>query len=279
MPLVCHTHCVNDYIETNRKHWDEVVPVHEGSAFYRVADFKQGEVMLDALEQREVGDVAGKSLLHLQCHFGLDTLSWARLGATVTGVDFAPAAIETARRLAEETGVPGRFIESDVYALPSKLDEQFDIVFTSYGAIIWLPDIQRWANAAARYVKPGGFFYMAEFHPFAHAFNNDPDVTGLALRYPYFEHDAPLTFDDDGTYADLEAKLENTTSHEWAHPLGSIVTALANTGLRIEYVHEFPFCIYQMFPFMVRGDDGYWRLPEHAGSLPLTLSLKATRPA
>jgi SAM-dependent methyltransferase len=270
---------MDEYIDTNRKHWDEVVPVHEGSAFYRVEDFKRGEIMLDALEQREVGDVAGKSLLHLQCHFGLDTLSWSRLGATVTGVDFAPTAIETARRLSDETGVLGRFVESDVYALPSKLDEEFDIVFTSYGAIIWLPDIQRWAEVAARYVRPGGFFYMAEFHPFAHAFNNDPGVTGLALKYPYFEHTEPLTFNDEGTYADLEAKLEHTKSHEWAHPLGAIVTALANTGLRIEYVHEFPFCIYQMFPFMVRGDDGYWRLPEHAASLPLTFSLKAIRPS
>jgi SAM-dependent methyltransferase len=269
---------MDDYIETNRRHWDEVVPIHERSDFYRVQDFKHGAVLLDPLEQREVGDVTGKSLLHLQCHFGLDTLSWARLGAEVTGIDFAPTAIETARRLSGETGVVARFIESDIYSTPDELDEQFDIVFTSYGAIIWLPDIERWAQIAAQYVKPGGFFYMAEFHPFAHAFANDPDVMALRLVHPYFEHREPLTFEEQGTYADLTATLKHTTSHEWAHPLGSIVTALANAGLHVEFVHEFPFCLYQMFPFMTRSADGYWRLPEHGESLPLTFSIKATKP-
>ena len=270
---------MQDFIETNRKHWDEVVPIHENSAFYRVDDFRRGEILLDPLERGEVGDVTGKSLLHLQCHFGLDTLSWARLGADATGVDFAPAAIETARRISAETGVPGRFIQSDLYSLPEVLNEQFDIVFTSYGVLIWLPDIVRWAQVAASFVNPGGSFYIAEFHPFAHAFDTDPRVTKLKFRHSYFEHAEPDTFDDAGTYADLTARIVNTRSHEWAHPLGSIVTALAAEGLRIDFLHEFDYSIYQMFPFMTQGQDGYWRLPEHSSSLPLMFSLKASRPA
>jgi hypothetical protein len=137
----------------------------------------------------------------------------------------------------------------------------------------------RWAQVAARFVRPGGFFYIAEFHPTAQVFDNDPSVTGLQVRFPYLTQEEPFTFDEDGSYADATAHLQNTIGHEWSHPLGSVVTALINSGLRIEYVHEFPFCIIQMFPFMERGADGYWRLPRHSESVPLTYSIKATKSA
>ncbi len=270
---------MNEYFDANRRRWDELVPIHERSDFYRAHDFRNGAVVLNNLERGEVGDVTGKTLLHLQCHFGLDTLSWARLGATVTGVDFAPAAVESARRLSAETGVPGTFIESDIYSLPGKLNGQFDIVFTSYGALIWLPDIARWARVAARYVRPGGFLYLAEMHPFTGIFENEPWVTDFQIAYPYFTPEEPLTFDEGGSYADPDARTEHTLTHEWPHPVGAVVTALIDAGLRIEFLHEFPFTVYQAFPFMKRSGDGYWRLPEHAESVPLLYSIKATKPA
>lgn len=156
-------------MQANRRHWDELVSIHLRSEFYDVASFVGGRSTLLSIESEEVGDVTDKTLLHLQCHFGMDTLSWARVGATVTGVDFSGEAVKAARRLADEVGLAERasFIESNIYALPDNLSGQFDVVFTSYGVLGWLPDIEGWARVAAHFVKPGGFFYIAEVHPFA----------------------------------------------------------------------------------------------------------------
>ena len=165
---------MDEYTQANRRHWDEIVPIHAGSEFYDVGSFKAGKSKLKPVELEELGDVRGKTMLHLQCHFGLDTLSWAREGAIVTGADFSGQAIETARALAAETGVEARFVVSDLYALPENLEGQFDIVFTSYGAIYWLPDIRRWAQIAAHFVRPGGTFYIVEFHPFAWVYSSTP---------------------------------------------------------------------------------------------------------
>ena len=170
---------MNEYFEANRRHWDEVVPIHMRSDLYDVDSFKAGKSKLKPVEREELRDVRGKTMLHLQCHFGLDTLSWAREGAIVTGVDFSEPAIEGAKALAAETGIEARFIISDVYSLPDRLEEEFDIVFTSYGAICWLPDIGRWAQVVTRFLKPGGTFYMVEFHPVCGIFDNDPAVTDL----------------------------------------------------------------------------------------------------
>src|SRR2546422_9122572 len=188
---------MKEYFDTNRRHWDELVPLHMQTRFYDVDSFRAGASSLHALEIEEVGGVGGKSLLHLQCHFGLDTLSWARRGATVTGVDFSPAAIEAARGLALETGLDAQFVETDLYSLPDNLQGQFDIVYTSYGVVFWLPDVRRWAEVAARFVKPGGFFYIAEFHPFCAVFHNEGVNSDLEIRYPYFEGEA-LRFAEDG---------------------------------------------------------------------------------
>ena len=147
---------MNEYFEANRRHWDEVVPIHMRSALYDVDSFKAGTSKLKPVEREELRDVRGKTMLHLQCHFGLDTLSWGREGAVVTGVDFSEPAIDAARELAAETGIEARFILSEVYSLPDRLSEEFDIVFTSYGAICWLPDISRWAGVVARFLNPGG---------------------------------------------------------------------------------------------------------------------------
>ncbi len=267
---------MDEYLETNRRHWDEVVPIHVASEMYDVAAFKAGKSKLKP-EREELGDVRGKTLLHLQCHFGLDTLSWAREGAIVTGADFSAPALAAARALATELGIEARFVLSDLYSLPERLDGQFDIVFTSYGVLCWLPDVPRWARVAAHFVKPGGTFYIAEFHPIAGIFDDAPDGDDLRVRYPYFPTDEPLRFDDLGTYTDRSAEIKNSTTYEWPHPTSEVLTALIDAGLRIEFFHEFPFSTYQFLPFTEIVADGSVRLTKHDGCLPLLYSIKATK--
>ncbi len=269
---------MNEYAEANRRHWDEITPTHAASDFYDVASFKAGKSKLKPVELEELGDVQGRSLLHLQCHFGLDTLSWAREGASVTGVDFSERAIETARALAAETDIDARFVVSDIYALPERLDGQFDIVFTSYGVLNWLPDMARWARVAAHFLRPGATFYIAEFHPVAAVFDDGPDVTDLRVRYPYFPLDEPMRFDDLGTYTDRTAHFENNTTYEWPHPVSEVLTALIDAGLRIEFLHEFPITSYACRPFMEKVDEHTHRLTIHDGCVPLLYSIRATKP-
>ena len=268
---------MNEHTAANRRHWDEVAALHAASEFYDLAGFKAGESKLKPVERDELGDVRGKSLLHLQCHFGLDTLSWAREGALVTGVDFSEPAIETAQALAAACGIKARFVLSDVYALPEQLGGHFDIVYTSYGVLFWLPDVRPWAQVVAHFLKPGGTFYIVEFHPFAGIFDHEPEQTDLRVRYPYFRTEEPLRFEEDGTYADRDAKIVHRLTYSWLHPLGDIVTALIDAGLRIEFLHEFPFMTEQMLPCMEATADGAWRLTKHDGSVPLLYSIKATK--
>jgi SAM-dependent methyltransferase len=270
---------MKNYLEANRRHWDEVVPIHMRSGLYDVDSFRAGRSKLKPVERDELREVRGKTLLHLQCHFGLDTLSWAREGAIVTGVDFSEQAIEAARALAAEIGIDARFILSEVYSLPGKLNEKFDIVFTSYGAICWLPDIRRWSEVVARFLKPGGTFYMVEFHPVCGIFDNDPAVTDLYIAYPYFNSGEPIRTEEDGTYADRSAEVMNRLNYSWPHPTSVVVTSLIEAGLRIEFFHEFPFTTEHWFPFMEELGERGWRLAKHDGSVPLMYSVKATKPA
>jgi 2-polyprenyl-3-methyl-5-hydroxy-6-metoxy-1,4-benzoquinol methylase len=264
------------YLETNRRHWDELVPIHLQSAYYDLEAFKAGKSSLHAIEIEELGEVAGKTMLHLQCHFGIDSLSWARRGAKVTGADFSPEAISAARRLAAQTGIEAQFVESEVYSLPETLDAQFDIVFTSYGVLSWLPDLNGWASLVAHFLVPGGTFYIAELHPIGGMFDTSADE--LRANQPYFSRGEPLRFDDDGSYADLEAKLTNRTTYSWAHPVSTVATALIDAGLRLEFIHEFPYSIERWFPFMERGDDGYYHMPESMPLIPLLYSIRAHKP-
>ena len=260
-------------LTVNRNNWNERTPVHAASDFYDVAGFKAGRITLTDIEQQEVGDVAGKTLLHLQCHFGLDTMAWSRLGAVATGVDFSDAAIDLARSLNKELGLDARFICSNVYDLPAVLDEQFDIVFTSYGVLNWLPDTGRWSKVIDNHLKPGGVFYIVEFHPFSDAF--EPSESGdMIPTYGYFHHE--LFFDgNEPSYAG--SQLIESPTYEWQHSLGEIVTALVNTGLRIEFLHEFPFTSFQAYPAMEQGDDGWWRFTKHNETFPQLFSIKATK--
>lgn len=267
----------NDYFATNRRHWDEVVPLHVASRFYDTEGFKKNPSSLTPVELSEVGEVAGRTLLHLQCHFGMDSISWARRGAMVTAVDFSEAAINRARELATATGTEVEFVVSNVYDAPAVVQRQFDIVFTSYGVLCWLPDIPRWANVVAGLVRPGGFFYIAEFHPFAAIFDDDPEE--LRVRYPYFPTGEPLVFDGVGTYTDRETRLVNDRTYEFPFTLSDVITSLVDAGLRIEFMHEFPFSVAQFLPFTREIRRHEVRLRRHDGSVPLMFSVRASKPA
>lgn len=268
---------VNEFLEANRKRWDELTPLHARSGFYDVQGLRDGGLTLMPLEQEELGDVAGRSLLHLQCHFGLDTLSWARLGAQVTGVDFSEEAITLARSLSAELGIAADFVRSDLYGLPSVLTGRFDIVYTSYGVLCWLPDLPRWAKVIAHFLRPGGTFYIAEIHPFAYVFRDEKDAEGLEVFYPYFHSAEPLRFQEQGSYAAPGADVFHTVTYEWQHSLGDIVNSLILADLQIEFLHEFPYACERMFPFLRQDREGWWRLEGHPGSIPMTFSLKATK--
>lgn len=259
-------------IEANRQLWDAWTDINARSAFYDLEGFRTGRSSLQAIEIEEIGAVAGKSLLHLQCHFGLDTLSWARLGAKVTGVDLSPKAIELARSLAAELSLEARFICADVLALREVIDERFDIVFTSYGVLDWLPSLTAWAQVIAALLKPGGVFYIVEFHPLLSTL----DDVGVA-RCDYFRDGQAVEVEERGSYADPEADYKGS-SHTFVHTLGEIVSALTQAGLRLEFLHEFPFSPYDCFPFTELVEPGKAALRGHpAGTLPLLFSLRASR--
>jgi SAM-dependent methyltransferase len=264
----------------NRSLWEAWTTVHAEGDYYDLDAFREGGVRLREYELEMVGDVAGKSLLHLQCHFGIDTLSWARLGARVTGADFSPKAVELATSLAADLGFPdARFVCSNLYDLPANLDGAFDVVYTSRGVLGWLPDIRRWAEVVAHFLAPGGTFFITEAHPVFNAFENEGVAAGaLKLAYPYFEHPEPLIFPVQGSYADPDADVGDQAEHGWDHGLGEIVMALVDQGLRIDLLVEHPFLAWAA-DFLVEGPDGNWRLPpETRGELPLMFSLRATKP-
>ena len=268
-------------MDSNREHWDEATDLHARGDAYGIEDFKAGRCQLHRLEVEELGDVTGKTLLHLQCHFGLDTLSWARRGAIVTGVDFSPKAIALARSLATEVGVNARFVESNVYDLPTTLSGRFDIVFSSYGVLCWLPDLKRWGEIVARYLEPGGIFYIAEAHPFIRVFPTDNDITDgsteLRPHFSYFHDPAGRPWPPAADYAD-EAARYTTPEHTWQHSMGDIVNTLVTAGLRIDFLHEFPYSVWKVIAFTEPVERGCWGLGPRFPRLPLMFSLKATKP-
>ena len=262
--------------DENRALWNELTDIHERSDFYGIDKFKAGSIRLNQIEREELGDVSGKTLLHLQCHFGLNTLSLARLGATVTGVDFSEKSIALARSLADECNIPATFVLSDMDELRDNLTGEFDIVFTSYGVLAWLPDLKRWAETVAHYLKPGGFFYIAEFHPFAYTLDDEPDVTEPIPRIPYFNAE-PTEWPVIGSYVDRDAPMKQKISYEWTHKMSDIINALIGAGLRIEFFNEFPYTVYQQLPFVEKCEDGYWRMNKNPDLMPLVFSIKATK--
>ncbi len=269
-----------DYrIKANRRNWNERTPVHAASEFYDVEGFRNGRITLSDIERAEVGSVEDKTLLHLQCHFGMDTMSWGRLGAQATGVDISDAAIGLARALNDELQLNTRFICSNLYDLPDVLDEEFDIVYTAIGVLCWLPDLSEWANIIARFLKPNGVFYILDDHPFFHVFESEANQAGtqeLRVRYPYFKT-AEGEFYEGGHHSYAGSDIIETGCYEWRHSVGEILNAILGAGLRIQFFHEFACSGYKAFSCMEKDKDGWWRLTAHNDSVPQLFSLKATK--
>ena len=226
-----------------------------------------------------LGDVAGLRGVHLQCHIGTDTLSLARLGAAMTGLDFSPASLEIARRIAAEAGLDIDYVESDVYSAADLLGRNaFDLVYTGVGALIWLPDIRRWADVVAQLLRPGGRLFLREGHPVLWSLDeNRTDV--IAFGYPYFEHPEPLVFEAYDTYVETDAVFSNVESREWNHGLGEVVTALLDAGLRLTMLVEHDSVPWEGLPGLMQVADGEWSLIEHGDRVPLSYTLQAEKPA
>ena len=272
-------------LDDNRKLWDAWTAIHTTGGFYDVRRFRDDpdDVRIEAWERDEVGDVTGRSLLHVQCHFGLDTLSWARLGAArVTGVDFSEPAIAFARELAAEVGLAdrSRFVVSDVSGLPGPLEgETFDVVYTGRGALGWLPDLEPWAEAVADLVKPGGIFYIHEGHPVLWALEDEAEDLApgeVRVAYDYWGGET-LTVPVQGSYADPDADVDADVEHGWNHSLGEIVTVLARSGLRIELLDEKRQLGWPALFLVPDGEGHHVWPPGMDGSLPLMYSLRARK--
>ena len=267
--------------EINRANWDERVAVHLEAPSYDLAPLRAGHGELNAIEEAELGDVRGLRVLHLQCHFGADTLCLAQRGATVVGLDFSSAAIDAANALAAELGLTdrARFVRADLYDAPAAIPEpaSFDLVYVTWGATCWLPDIGRWAEIVAGFLKPGGRLYYADGHPAALVLDDlVPQPGGMPGFFaPYFDR-RPLVFDDPTDYADPEARLANSKNVSWLHPLSDIVCGLIDAGLSLDWLHEHAQVPWRMFRILEQRADGDWHWPGRPW-LPLAVSLQASR--
>jgi len=265
---------MTDPREANRQLWDEWTDEHLASDFYDVPGFLSGGDNLDPMVLEHLGDVTGKRLLHLQCHFGMDTLALARHGAVATGVDFSPKAIAAARELGERAGIEATFVQSAIEDLPDRLDGPFDIVFTSAGVLCWLGDLSRWAEVIRHFLAPGGTFLIIDGHPFGWIFDNTRDDDRLVPEkgWSYFTTE-PVAWPNEGSYtgATPDAKYEH--HFEWMHSVSEIVMSLIRAGLTLEEFIEHPFCGYREFPFLVEGGDGNWRTPDGHPDLPLSFTI------
>lgn len=263
---------MTSWLEANRANWDDRVAVHVDSDFYGVERWLASGEGPDTDEAALLGDVTARSLVHLQCHFGMDTLSWARAGANVTGVDFSPAAIAAATDLAARAGLSdrARFVVCDVDGAPAALGERFDVVYVSLGSLCWLPRIDDWAALVAALLAPGGTLLVHDVHPLAFSLDDD----GTTFAYPYYEEREPIVIDDASTYTD-GGSLAHATNYEWNHSLGEIVTALATRDLMVTHLAENPWTRYRAFEGLVEGPAGVFRAPAGAPQLPLSFTLTA----
>jgi SAM-dependent methyltransferase len=267
---------MDEFLNANKNLWDQWTGEHEKSPFYDLAGFRDGKDRLRSIELSELGDVTGKSLLHLQCHFGMDTLAWARRGAAVIGVDLSEKSIALARSLSQELDIPAQFVCSDIYQLPQILSGVFDIVFTSYGVLHWLRDLTQWGQIIAHFLKPDGIFYIVEDHPTFRMFTT-ADGVKMKLANPYFFSETPERVEMTGSYA-TGNQGEAASFYIWNHGIGEVINALIAAGLSIEFLHEFPYAARAKFPFMQQGTDGWWRLPEGYVQIPFLFSLQARKP-
>ncbi len=260
-----------NYLEINRHSWNNRVDAHLRSEFYDLKGFMNGKTSLNEIEINLLGDIKGKSILHLQCHFGQDSISLSRLGAKVTGVDLSDKAIESAREIARETNSDTRFICCDVYDLTNHLDEKFDVVFTSYGTIGWLPDLDRWAKIISSFLKPNGQFVFVEFHPVLWMF----DDNFKKIEYRYFNSGAIIETEK-GTYANKDADISQSNV-TWNHGLGEVLSSLINHQLEINSLEEFDYSPYNCFSETVEIEPKKFRIKHLDDKIPMVFSIKATR--
>ncbi|MEO1517841.1 MAG: class I SAM-dependent methyltransferase [Bacteroidota bacterium] len=262
-----------DYLSINKASWNKRAEVHYDSDFYDNDAFISGKNSLNDIELDLLGDVKGQSALHLQCHFGQDTISLSRMGAKAVGVDFSEVAVEKARKLADITQQDASFICSDVYGLTDVLDETFDIVFSSYGTIGWLPDIRAWGQLVARYLRPGGRFIFAEFHPVVWMF--DDDFTKVSHRY--FQ-DAPIVEQMEGSYTDRNAPI-SAQYVSWNHGLGEVLSSLLEAGLEIKAFREYDYSPYNCLNGMEEIEAGRYRIQAMGNKIPLVYAIEAHKPS
>lgn len=269
---------MDERLAANQANWNDRTGTHLASQFYDVEGWLRDQRGPRAHEVEALGDVAGLRLLHLQCHFGLDTLAWARAGALVTGLDFSSAAIDAARDIAVRAGLADRakFVCADVYDAVEVLDgTTFDIVYVSLGALCWLPSVDQWASRVGALVAPGGRFYLHDGHPVAWALADDE----LRFEHTYFEGSEPFTIETDATYTDANRPLRAMRIYEWNHSIGEIVTSLIRHGLRLEWLIEHDWTVWARYPWLVKDGEGRWVPPSNVPRVPLTFSLLAARPA
>ncbi len=266
---------LSSYFESNRILWNAKTNIHKDSDFYDVPAFKAGKTSLNKIEQDLLPDVANKSLLHLQCHFGMDTISFSRMGAKATGIDLSDDSIETARKLAKELALDTRFIRANVYDTTDHLgDEKFDHIFTSYGAICWLPDLDRWAQVIRRHLKPGGKLTLVEFHPALYMFEWESEK----IEYNYFNKGV-YTEQNEGTYTDSnpEQKADiKLKEHFWIHAVSEVITPLINSGLRLTHFKEYDYSPYECFENLTKRKEGQWIWGTHGKAIPHAFSLQCT---
>ena len=260
---------MENYLDINRNLWNAKVDSHLKSDFYFVKEFLQGRTSLNSIKLKLLGDIKGKKILHLQCHFGQDSISLSRLGAKVTGIDLSDKAIEAAKNLAKQCGTDTEFIISDVYDLPNVLDQEFDIVYTTYGTIGWLPDLEKWAEVISHFLKPGGQLIFVEFHPVVWMYDND----FASVKYSYFNEETIIETNE-GTYADKTADLANVEV-SWNHSLSEVLTSLLTKNLVLQKFQEYNWSPYPCFQHIEEIEKGKYQIPQFGNKIPLVYSIIA----
>ena len=274
---------MEDYRDVNRANWNDRVAAHAASPDYAVSRFTDDPSFLSEVVSFDVarlGDIEGLDAVHLQCHIGTDTVSLARLGAKLTGLDFSAPALEQGRRLAEAAGLEIEFVESDLYGAPDALGrERFDLVYTGVGALCWLPDAGRWAEVAASLLRPGGRLFIREGHPMLWALTDPREDGLLVVEHPYFEQQEPMVWDEGGTYVETDQEFAHNVTHEWNHGIGEIISAVLAAGLELTAFEEHDSVPWNALPGqMTEIGGGEYRLTDRPERLPHTYTLQARRP-
>ena len=261
----------SNYLKTNKESWNKRTDVHMESDFYDLPSFLKGNTSLNEIELNLLGDLKGKKILHLQCHFGQDTISLQRMGAQVTGVDLSDMAIKRAKELAVKTDADTSFICCDVYDLPNHLEETFDLVFTSYGTIGWLPDINKWASVVNHFLKPEGKFVFVEFHPLIWMYDDDLKE----VKYNYFKEE-PIVEEEKGTYANKDSEI-TIKSITWNHSLSEVFNGLKENGILVKDFKEYDYSPYNCFNNCMEVEKGKFRTERFGNKIPMVYSLVAEK--